>query len=533
MNLVNHLADRAIQHPDRIALIDSTQSLSYAELYTHVCVGSKKLQDDGLGPGDPILILQPVTIPLYISLLSAFHAGLTVIFIDPSAGKSVIRNSLSLYPPKALIGAGKAHLLRLTIPEIRNIPKLYHSSGWAANSSFWSPTPTPTTTTPPPHPSSPESPALVTFTSGSTGMPKAACRSHGFLLAQHQALAESLDYHEGEVDLITLPVFTLANLASGLTSVLADTDLRFPIRTESPAILRQCQQHQITRCAASPAFFEKLHRDNSFPNFHTIYTGGAPVFPDLLAQIQTAHPALKIVTVYGSTEAEPISHNLWSSTSADELQMMVNGRGLLVGKPVCATQLRIISDHSGENIPPMSPSDFDALQLKDQKIGEIIVTGDHVLQGYLNGQGDEENKIKVIPSDTPDDPTNSTTTIWHRTGDAGWLDPLGRVWLVGRCSAAIKRPGKEPVYPFGIECAAMHHPAVTRCALIDHQGKNTLVLQNSPKQPITPAEQQEIKESLSSLPIEQFLYLEHIPVDNRHNAKINYPALSQLLLSHR
>ena len=351
MNLITYLEDRATQHPDRLALIDSKQSINYADLYACVCNGSQQLRDDGLSPGDSILILQPVGIPLYISLLSAFHAGLTVMFIDPSASKTVISNCLKLNPPQAFIGIGKAHWLRLTIPEIRKITKLYHSSGWAPRSQYWTPV---QGKLHPPHPTSPESPALITFTSGSTGLPKAACRSHGFLLAQHKALAESLDYRDGEVDLITLPIFTLANLASGLTSVLADTDLRYPARADSQAISKQCSQYNITRCAASPAFFEKLLYDKTFPDFHTIYTGGAPVFPNLLTNIQQCKPSIKIVTVYGSTEAEPIAHNLWSATTADEQQLMISGKGLLVGKPVSATELRIIPDQSGENIPSVT-----------------------------------------------------------------------------------------------------------------------------------------------------------------------------------
>jgi len=516
MNLITHLADRVTLHPDRIALIDSKQSINCAALYACVCNGSQQLINDGLLPSDPILILQPVGIPLYISLLSAFHAGLTVMFIDPSANKTVIGNSLKLNPPKAFIGTGKAHWLRLTIPEIRNIPKLYHSSGWAPRSQHWSPV---EGKLQPPYPTSPESPALITFTSGSTGMPKAACRTHGFLLAQHKALAESLDYRDGEVDLITLPIFTLANLASGLTSVLADTDLRYPARADSPAISKQCRQYKITRCAASPAFFEKLLHDETLPDFHTIYTGGAPVFPNLLTNIQKAKPRMKIVTVYGSTEAEPIAHNLWSETTADEQQLMTSGKGLLVGKPVSATELRIIPDQSGKNIPTLSPEAFDNLELSQGETGEIIVTGDHVLKGYLHGQGDEQNKIHIKNSD-----------IWHRTGDAGWLDDQGRVWLVGRCQAAIRRLGKEPIYPFGIECAAMHHPLVFRCALVDHQGKNTLVIQGGHDQKITPIQREEIQAFLSKLPIEQFLYIKNIPVDNRHNAKIDYPALRQSLI---
>ena len=512
MNLVNHLAIKAKQNPDRIALIDAHQSMSYADLYAYVCGASEQLQGDGLNPGDTVLILQPVSIPLYISLLASFHAGLTVMFIDPSAGKDMIRHSLSLHPPQAFIGIAKAHLLRLSIPEIRAIQANYHSSMWVPASQRWSPAraeccaPIETTT---------ESPALITFTSGSTGMPKAACRTHGFLLAQHQALAESLDYREGEIDLVTLPIFALANLASGLTSVIADTDLSFPAKANSKAIAAQCSQHQVTRCAASPAFFAKLHRDNLLPHFKAIYTGGAPVFPCLLDQIQSAYPDMKVITVFGSTEAEPIAHVSWTDITGHDRNLMTSGKGLLVGSPVKATQLRIIKDQTSESIKPISSNAFNDMELPSGEIGEIVVTGDHVLKGYLHGKGDEESKIHV------------ENTIWHRTGDAAWLDDSKRVWLMGRCNAAIYTPEQATIYPFGIECVAMNHPAVNRCALLLHDHKVCLIIEGK----LTPNQKEELQLLLSDFPIEQFLSIPHIPVDKRHNAKIDYPALRAALKS--
>ncbi|NWK54157.1 AMP-binding protein [Verrucomicrobiaceae bacterium N1E253] len=513
MNLVTHLARRAELHPDRIALIDAERAVSYAELYKLVCSGSDQLRHDGLSPGDTVLILQAVSIPLYISLLSAFHSGLTVMFIDPSAGKTMIRNSLSLHQAQAFIGTGKAHLLRITIPEIRQIPKHYHSSGWVPSSKAWKPTSsTPST----PVDTAPDTPALITFTSGSTGMPKAACRTHGFLLAQHRALAASLDLQDGEVDLITLPVFALANLASGLTSVIAHTDLRYPARVDSQAVFDQCNKHNVTRCAASPAFFTQLHRDRMMPAFASIYTGGAPVFPDLLSEIQSAHPGMQVVTVFGSTEAEPIAHIRWQDTSEHDRNQMVSGKGLLVGHPVSATQLRIIPDQSGKEIGPMDEAAFNALELPHGKIGEIVVTGDHVLKGYLHGQGNEESKIHVL---------SDHSTVWHRTGDAAWRDQSGRVWLMGRCSAAINSPGQSPIYPFGIECAATNFPSVRRCALLMHQGRVTLVVEGE----FTHKQQEALQSQLPHSPVEAFLNVTHIPVDKRHNAKIDYPELRKSL----
>ena len=73
-----------------------------------------------------------------------------------------------------------------------------------------------------------ETPALVTFTSGSTGAPKAAVRTHGFLLEQHRVLAESLRLTPDDLDLTTLPIFVLANLGSGVCSLIPDADLRHP-----------------------------------------------------------------------------------------------------------------------------------------------------------------------------------------------------------------------------------------------------------------------------------------------------------------
>lgn len=510
MNLVNYLADRAQTHPERMALIDADQSMSYKDLYAYVCGASEYLTQQGLKSGDTILILQPVGIPLYISLLASFHAGLTVMFIDPSAGKTMMRNSLSLHSPKAFIGTGKAHLLRLTIPEIRRIQHLFHSSSWAPLSKRWNPSQTKPF---PPTKTSADTPALITFTSGSTGMPKAACRTHGFLLAQHKALSESLDYQEGEVDLVTLPVFTLANLASGLTSVLADTDLRFPAQANSPAIAEQCRKHQVTRCAASPAFFTRLHRDGMLPKFQSIYTGGAPVFPHLLDDIQSSHPEMNVITVFGSTEAEPIAHIPWKDVTHDDHQRMTSGQGLLVGKPMSATQLRIIPDQTGNSIPSMTEDELNHLTLPSGSTGEIIVSGDHVLKGYLHGIGDEENKIPVGDQ------------IWHRTGDAAWQDDTGRVWLVGRCSAAIHRDKQKPIYPFGIECAAMSHPEVERCALLLHDQKITLFIEGE----TDPEAEAQLFNLLHPLSVEKITSIPHIPVDKRHNAKIDYPALRKLL----
>ena len=488
MNLIYQLKERAKMHPERTALIDQTREISYVELYQEVSSGAQFLLDRGLVKGDCLLVVEPISIDLYIHLLSAFHTGITVMLIDPAAGKKVIQHSLSLHQVVGFIGSPKAHLLRLAIPEIRKIRHTFHTSSWVPFSKQWK---TNKTVVPEPTEVKADTPALITFTSGSTGMPKAACRTHGFLIAQHAALSSALDFREGEVDLITLPVFAIANLASGMTSIIADTDLRKPAEADSAAILAQCKLHKITRCAASPAFFHKLYCDKSLDGLETIYTGGAPVFLQMLDAIQQEYPDLGIVTVYGSTEAEPISHVAWNEVTPEDHQAMKDGKGLLVGNPVPETKVMIY-------------------QPAEDGIGQITVTGDHVLKGYLNGIGDEETKIA------------HEGEIWHLTGDMGYLDNDGRLWLMGRESAVFQIDEKI-IYPFGIECAVMQHPKIDRCAVVQYQGRSLLCLERSDCDLV------KLKQDFPEYGYLEFIQVERVPIDRRHNAKVDYPVLYSML----
>src|SRR5262249_4573411 len=147
--------------------------------------------------------------------------------------------------------------LRLFSPAVRRIPVKFVVGWWLPGAVPWS-----RADRLPPreeiHPCPPETPALLTFTSGSTGQPKAAVRTHGFLLAQHRVLEKSLRLAPGEIDLTTMPIVLLANLASGVTSLIPDADLRFPGAINPAPVIGQVQAHGPVSSVASPAFFECL-----------------------------------------------------------------------------------------------------------------------------------------------------------------------------------------------------------------------------------------------------------------------------------
>lgn len=513
MNLASLLLERALKHPQRPALVDGARVISYGELARRVSAGAATLQEMGLTRGQVILVFQPVSIELYEFLLAAFHAGLRVMLADPSAGREFLALCCKRLSPDAFFGSRKAQCLRLSTTEMRAIRISICSGGWFPGTRAWR---TDDAGGPPVEVTN-EDAALVTFTSGSTGQPKAAVRSHGFLLAQHRALAKALEFEEGEVDLITLPVFVLANLASGLTSVLAATDLAKPGSPDVAAVAAQCEKFQVTRCAASPAFFEALLKaESGMPHFEKLYTGGAPVFPDLLRRLQQALPAAHIHSVFGSTEAEPIAHFPADSANEETDSLTRRGAGLCSGIPVPEIELRIIADHWGAPLGPLTEMQFHALAVESGQAGEIVVSGDHVLRGYLGGIGDEETKIHV------------EGRIWHRTGDAGWIDSSGRVWLLGRCAeklatfpAAHGLPRDAPRYPFAIECALREIFPNIRMAAIDWEGQRTLAVGKR----CGAEETEAINANAKDFGIARTIYLESLPLDRRHNAKIDYPAL--------
>src|SRR5262249_50745316 len=159
----------------------------------------------------------PMSIELYVALLAVLHAGATAVFVDAWAGRARIDAAVRAARPRALIGVPRAQLLRLTSPGIRAIPirlvALPSLARYERDREVFAPARV-----------EPDDPALVTFTTGSTGRPRATARSHGFLWAQHQALTEHLRLREDDIDMPTLPVFVLHNLALGITSVLPDAD---------------------------------------------------------------------------------------------------------------------------------------------------------------------------------------------------------------------------------------------------------------------------------------------------------------------
>ncbi len=470
MNLLSAFIETAARKGDVTAIIAGDgQTISYAQLAVRSSILAAHWRSKGLVKGDRALLAMPVGIDLYVAIAALWRLGAVIVFPEPAMGLSGLRRAVDIAKPKAVLTSGYYQILPFVIPELWRVKMRLHIGGGYSDAEIFEQV-------------SGDHPALISFTSGSTGLPKGIIRSHSFLSAQNACVAEMLQSdNDHEIDLVAFPVFVIANLAMGVTSVLPNWKLTRHDRANAAGIAQLIKKHKITRALVPPSICDILSKGDSDPNLAAIFAGGGPIFPDLMRRMQARMPKTRIMAVYGSTEAEPISHQNLSDINTADWKAMETGAGLLAGAPVSQTRVQIIDD-------------------------EIVVTGDHVNKGYLDGYGDRENKILIDGQ------------IWHCTGDAGRFDDQGRLWLRGRCLAKV-----GSIFPFEIEVAARSWPSVNAAALIPHSGKAILAIAG--KNGNFKIWQDNAKK-LGTIVV---VHVKEIPLDKRHRSKVDYASLRKML----
>ena len=493
-NIVEILFENAEKFPTKDAIIHKNQKISYGELATDVKNYAAYFVENGLKKGDNVLIFVPMSIELYKVLSAIFYIGATAVFVDAWTNKDRLSQALTIVPCQGFIGCAKAFVLKLMSKKVKDVP-LNFMTGLNKFK--------PKSKDIKIEPATADSTALITFTTGSTGLPKAAKRTHEFLLEQHYILKEHLKPEFNDIDLTSLPIFVLHNLACGTTSVIPDFNPQKPADIIPKKILRDIKKYNINTTVGSPRFYEKLAEENHVGGLTRIFTGGAPVFPKLAKFLQEQYTDSNVEIIYGSTEAEPIA-----SISAKELLAYKGDlkAGLLVGKPIEDINIKIIK--SSDDVV----TDFESMWLSQGEIGEICVEGKHVLKEYYNS--DIAQQFAKV---------HHNGKIWHRTGDAGYIGEDGNLFLMGRVKNRFEHNGKE-IYVFPIENALLEIEGIEIGTILKIKDEVILVVE---LKPVSQVDENSIIEKLSDFEYDKVEFIK-IPRDPRHNSKIDYDKLKTL-----
>lgn len=515
-NVVGLFLEAAAAHPGVAALVAPTgDRVSFGALRERVEGCAAGLARSGIAPGDRVIFMLPMSIDLYVAVLGALAAGGVAVFVDPWVPLREIARLAGAAGAAGFVGTPASHLLRLLSTGLRRIPVTvttkgalsalvarHRLDGFRGRANLAA--------------VDPDGSALITFTTGSSGAPKGVNRTHAILAAQHAVIRQEFPAAPGDVDMTTFPVFALSNLAAGITTVIPPVNLRRVAAADGGRVARAMEAHGVTTAAASPPFFDAVaaHCRTAGarpPALRRIVTGGAPVRDDQLREWRALWPTAGIIVAFGSSEAEPVA-----SIAADERLTLPPGRGgFCVGRPVppVRTLLAPITRGPMARLPAEPASD----------IGELLVTGAHVCRDYVGNAGDfAENKVRDDDGRT-----------WHRMGDTGYFDEAGRFWLVGRVHSTIRRAGLD-VHPQLVEQAARGGDArirhVAAVGVPDGTTGERVVLVVESDENVEADVRARLRAARVAEPLDALVVTRTpIPLDPRHNSKVDYHRLRQLL----
>ncbi len=523
-NLTHDFFSFAQRHPHAKALIETIswdpngtyveRVWTFGEFASLVSKYRQLLDHEKIRPGDKVLVLLPVSARMYALVASLFANGVVPVFVDGTLSRHQFFAALRTANPSAVFSTRALLKYRFVLPALWG-RRLYtfNESGLLLRS--WEKD-IKNETAPLAHPISLSSnhPGLITFTSGSTGRPKAADRRLSMLFQQREVSRRLWhNGHENDIELVAFPLVVFNNLSSGITSLLPALNYRKLDEIPVACWSHQIQAHQVHRLVVPPSILHGLSRQTNanevFSGVRRLVTGGAPVPSWLMSRTQNLFPNSENHVVYGSTEAEPISH-----ASFDEV-LSSEGKGYLVGRPIDDIAVKIIATSlSGRSTP-------DLTSLSQGRIGEILVSGPHVVDRYLFNE-EENQRTKLRDADR---------RIWHRTGDTGYFDERGRLWLTGRVSDRIDiGSAGEDVYPiehrienlFARRSALVQVPGKKPTLFIEgNEREATLLMELQAKIKLEQIKQDMVKAGENI----QIIVTKQMPVDRRHFWKMDRQSL--------
>lgn len=364
---------------------------------------------------------------------------------------------------------------------------------------------------------------MIAYTSGGTGVPKGVLFTPEMLTEQLAVFRSVFGFAQGQVDLPLLPIFSLFDVALGITAIIPPLDPRKPLSFDPVRMGEVVDEHQVTSSFGSPTLWKKLSdwanaQGRRFSSLQRVLIAGAPVADEVLAGVQSVVPNGAVFVPYGATEALPVSvTSALDRLPARQLEESSDGQqGLPIGRAIPGVTIQVMP--IGTAVQPGVWSD----PCSAGEIGELWVCGPTVSPGYLHATGDRTAK-RIVDG-----------VRWHALGDVGYIGRSGMAYFCGRLAHVVR--AHQLLCPIPVERIVNQVPGVRRSALVTlGDGVAGIVVEPSESAVIGDPERMReligrVQQTVASSPLtaeisELFLH-PSFPVDGRHNAKIFRDRLS-------
>jgi acyl-CoA synthetase (AMP-forming)/AMP-acid ligase II/pimeloyl-ACP methyl ester carboxylesterase len=487
-------------------------SSTFAELLRRVDAVAAELVRRGLQRGDHVAMLTPPGVDLVAAVYGVWRAGGVTVIADRGLGLRALGAAVRGTRPKWMIGPKNALTAAAAMRWAPRAARLNVADLVGATQGDL------------PEPPSAQDPAAVLFTSGATGPAKGVRYLHGQLVAQRDALATAYGITEADRLVAAFAPFALYGPALGIPTALPDCDVTKPSELTARSLDEACRRIDATMAFASPSALANVVAtahgsgpSSGIGKLRVLFSAGAPVPAETLHAVAELAPGASLHTPYGMTEALPVADIDLDQIDRAEADDATGG--VCVGLPVKGARVRMVA------------LGFDPATLPDEipngETGEILVSAPWVSDGYHGLWATERAARPPVQGGSED---GAGAERWHRTGDVGHVDDEGRLWVEGRSVHVISSP-HGPITPVPIERVVERGLGLTRvCAVgIGPENRQQLVVVVEDRDADVGLAAPELAAAVRRVvaePVASVLSLKRVPVDIRHNAKIDRRAVA-------
>jgi len=435
------LVNSAGRDPDQVAVIHGATRASYGSVddLSHRLAGA--LVRAGIAFGDRVVLLAENSVDYVVGYYGVLRAGAIAVPLFPSTTDRELEYVLRHCDARGVIvGAQAAESLDRVCRRLNELRLLIALAGARVQPASWQILQTwDQALDPKPTFAAAErrfdtDPAMIVYTSGTTGEPKGVTLSHLNVVANTTSIVEYLRLKREDRVMAVLPfpyVYGKSLLNTHFYvggTVVIDNRFVFP-----NAVLGTMQREKVTGFAGVPSTFATLLNKSKFaelqwPDLRYVTQAGGAMAPALTTRLLDAIPRVEIYVMYGATEA---SARL-SYLHPKDLPRKIGS----IGKAIPNVELKVIGENS--------------VELRPGETGEIVARGPNMMLGYWN------------------DPEATESVRWRdgiRTGDLGYRDHEGFFYIVGRNKEMIKTSGYR-VGPKEVEEVLLEVPAIVEAAVV-------------------------------------------------------------------
>jgi acyl-CoA synthetase (AMP-forming)/AMP-acid ligase II/pimeloyl-ACP methyl ester carboxylesterase len=496
-----------IESPSRqstLAIYDGADksSVKFSELDSRVASFAQGLIQQGVHSGDRVAVLVPPSIDLIALVYACWRIGAVTVIADRGLGIKGLGRAVKSSRVQHVVGVRAAVVAARTLrwaarATFIDLKSLQNSMQLEGLSQLALAEPVANDL------------AAILFTSGATGPAKGVRYTHGQLGAQRDILQAVYNITDTDSFVAAFAPFALFGPALGITTGLADMDVTSPATLTAQALDDACRATEATMVFASPAALANVLKTSttnlsSLKQVRLVMSAGAPVPIETLRQMTRLCPQAEMHTPYGMTEVLPVA-----DLSLEQRDAVGEGAGVCVGKPVNNCRVKIVAVDDG------------VTELPHGETGEVVVSAPWMSLGY-NRLWLTQQKARFV----------SDGLTWHRTGDVGHLDSEGHVWIEGRVVHMI-HTAQGSITPVPLETVCEMISGVQRAAAvgIGEPGiqQIVIVLETDEKNEnvASAALTAQVRQALGLVDVVAVWETKKLPVDIRHNSKIDRTALGQ------